>query len=87
MATYEKSEYGRVFNSARQEQGFISQADLDAFYRHYDHQKNCSECQQHGPGVWLDDGFQPTMNSCAVADRLYCESLEVRKTSVPKAAA
>lgn len=64
-------EYGRIFNQARKEQGFKSQEQLDAFYAEYDHTQACSECQKPGIGVWLDDGYQPTMNRCVVAQKLY----------------
>lgn len=60
----------RNFTQARKEQGFKSQAHLDAFFRYYDHTKACAECQKPGPGVWLDDGFQPTQNRCDEAKRL-----------------
>ena len=62
--------FGRIFNQARKDQGFKSQTHLDAFYAHYDHTKACPECQKPGPGVWLDDGFQPTMNECEEGKRL-----------------
>jgi hypothetical protein len=65
--------FGRDFNQARQQQGFRSQAHLDAFYRHYDHTCQCAECQQPGPSVAIDDGFQPTQNRCDVARTLETE--------------
>ena len=65
------NQYGRTFNEARKAQGFTSQANLDAFFRHYDHSKTCAECQKPGPGVLLDDGYQPTMNSCPEHQELY----------------
>ena len=68
----------RLLNQSRIAQGFKSQAQLDAFFAHYDHTKNCAECQKPGKGVWLDDGFQPTMNSCAVADQLYKQYINIR---------
>lgn len=64
------SEFGRIFNKARRAQGFRSQAHLDAFYRHFDHIESCPECQKPGAGVLLDDGFQPTMNHCEIAQAL-----------------
>jgi hypothetical protein len=64
------TEFGRTFNQARKAQGFSSQAHLDAFYRHFDHIENCPECQKPGSGVLLDDGFQPTMNRCDLAQEL-----------------
>ena len=67
----DQTKYGRSFNQARKAQGFKSQAQLDAFFAHYDHQKACAECQKPGPGVLLDDGYQPTMNECDAAKLLY----------------
>lgn len=64
-------EYGRLFDAARKAQGFKSQEQLDGFYRHYDHTHSCVECQKPGPGAFIDDGFQPTQNQCAVASRLF----------------
>lgn len=64
------TEFGRDFNETRRKQGFRSQAHLDAFYAHFDHTESCTACQQPGPGVLLDDGFQPTMNRCNVAREL-----------------
>jgi len=64
------TEFGRQFNEARKQQGFRSQAHLDAFYRHFDHTETCQECQKPGSGVLLDDGFQPTMNRCETARQL-----------------
>jgi len=61
----------RLLDAGRIAQGFRSQAMLDAFFLHYDHTKACAECQKPGRGVELDDGIQPTMNTCAEADRLY----------------
>ena len=63
----------RSLDEGRISQGFKSQAQLDAFFRHYDHTKGCTECQRPGRGVELDDGIQPTMNSCATADILYAQ--------------
>lgn len=68
----------RILDAGRIAQGFKSQDMLDAFFRHYDHTKGCAECQKPGPGVELDDGIQPTMNSCAEADRLYAAYLQVQ---------
>jgi len=61
------TEYNRTFDAARKAQGFKSQAHLDAFMRYFDHTQDCPECQKPGRGILLDDGFQPTMNRCAVA--------------------
>lgn len=62
--------FGREFNQARKDQGFKSQAHLDAFYAAYDHTKVCAECQKPGTPVELDDGMQPTMARCEEGRRL-----------------
>ena len=64
----------RQFDEGRKRQGFRDQAHLDAFYRYFDHTKQCAECQKPGPVAWLSDGPQPTMNECNTAKRLYKES-------------
>ena len=69
-------EYSRIFNEARKTQGFKSQAHLDAFYAVMDHRDGCVECQKTGHGVWIGDGFQPTQNECAEAQRLNKISFE-----------
>lgn len=65
---------GRLFTQSRRDQGFKSQAHLDAFFAHYDHTKACGEC---GPGraVPLDDGMQPTFRECDAALSLYLDVL------------
>lgn len=65
-----QSTFGRIFNAARKAQGFHSQLQLDAFYAYMDHRAGCAECQKPGPGVALDDGYQPTMSECTEAKRL-----------------
>lgn len=72
--TYNPNDFTRVFNEARRDQGFRNQEHLDAFYRYTDHRRGCQECQRPGPGMWVDDGWQPTRNSCEVADRLFAAS-------------
>lgn len=69
--------YGRILTAERVKQGFKTQNQLSAFFRHYDHQKQCAECQKPGPGAMLDDGVQPTMNSCPVADKLYADYISI----------
>lgn len=64
------TEYGRVYNEARQAQGFKSQVHLDAFFAYYDHAKTCPNCQGM-TGVALDDGFQPVQILCGDGERLY----------------
>lgn len=62
----------RIFTRARQEQGFRSQAHLDAFYRSLDHVAGCEECQKPGPPFELADGsLQPTVNRCSEENRLF----------------
>jgi hypothetical protein len=56
----------RLLTPERQAQGFRSQEQLDAFYRYFDHTRSCAECQREGTGVWMDDGWQPTVNRCAI---------------------
>jgi len=61
----------REFTQARKEQGFKSQAQLDAFYAHYDHVKACEKCKALDSAVLLDDGWQPTVGECYEAKSLY----------------
>lgn len=56
--------FGREFNAARKAQGFKSQAQLDAFYAAYDHNKDCADCHKRNGHALLDDGCQPTQGSC-----------------------
>ena len=72
------TEYGRAFNTARQRQGFRSQAQLDAFYAHYDHVSSCPDCKALDGYVLLDDGYQPTVGECPDAQSLYCAYLQVQ---------
>lgn len=66
----ESAVFDRTFNAARKAQGFRDQAQLDAFYRSYDHTQTCTTCQQPGQDVWVFDCWQPTMKRCAEAKRL-----------------
>lgn len=59
----------RELTQDRKEQGFTSQAQLDAFFAYLDHSK-CECCQKTG-GVAFDDGFQPTQILCSEGQRLY----------------
>lgn len=63
--------FGREFNEARKSQGFTSQAQLDAFFAHYDHVNCCPDCEALDSHVLLDDGWQPTKGECATAKALY----------------
>jgi hypothetical protein len=65
--------FNRTWNDARREQGFRSQVDLDAWFRYHDHTEECAECQQPGQAVWTGDGYQPTMNRCATANKLFTD--------------
>ena len=65
--------YGRQFNQARKQQGFKSQAQLDAFFAHLDHTNNCPDCKALDGGVWLNDGYQLTVGQCPVAKQLDAE--------------
>jgi len=69
-----------MFDSARQAQGFQSQAHLDAFFAHYDHTTACADCASRNGYVALDDGMQPTMGQCDVARRL---DAAVSRAAVP----
>lgn len=75
-ASTTSTEYNRTFNDARKRQGFTSQKQLDAFYAHYDHTKNCKDCHALNSYVDLSDGPQPTQGQCAVAKALYAEYLK-----------
>jgi hypothetical protein len=59
------------FTAARKEQGFRSQADLDAFFAYHDHTEDCAECHLPGTSVFIDNGFQPTQHRCAAAKELW----------------
>lgn len=60
----------RTFDAGRKEQGFKSQAHLDAFFAHYDHTKRCAACASLNSHVLLDDGWQPTQGQCDIAKTL-----------------
>lgn len=62
----------RVFTIARHEQGFASQAHLDAFFLAYDHGRTCPECQREG-SVWLEGSasWQPVKVLCPEGRRLF----------------
>ena len=72
----ETSAPGRVWDAQRQAQGFRSQAHLDAFYVHVDHERACAECGQPGPAVWLegDASWQPTSAQCETGRALFLAS-------------
>ena len=63
-------EFGRTFNEARKAQGFKSQADLDMWYRAYDHTSTCPVCSRVGGYVELSDGMQPVNARCEIGLRL-----------------
>jgi len=62
-------EESRKYTIERQQQGFRSQAHLDAFYATYDHGKTCPECQGIGM-TELHDGMQPVAIRCQEWKRL-----------------
>jgi hypothetical protein len=67
----ETKEFTRTFNAARREQGFKSQAHLDAFYAAYDHEKACAACQRPGtPYETTDGGLMATSARCEEGKRL-----------------
>lgn len=61
------STYNRIFDAAREAQGFRSQAHLDAFFAYFDHTEGCPDCKALDGYVLLDDGLQSTAGRCAVA--------------------
>lgn len=64
-------EFSRTFNQARKEQGFRSQAHLDAFFTHYDHQKGCAVCQNVGEIPDGQGGYYLVGGDCAEEKRLH----------------
>lgn len=64
----------RTFNQSRKEQGFKNQAHLDAFFRAYDHDKECPVCSKIAGYGQVDDGVQPYMGQCSTGLKLYHES-------------
>jgi hypothetical protein len=46
--------FSREFNEARRQQGFRSQAHLDAFLAYHDHASTCGECGQALGSLWLE---------------------------------
>jgi len=62
--------YTRTFDTARQAQGFRSQAHLDSFFAAFDHAQGCADCKALDGYVLLDDGYQPTEGRCTEARRL-----------------
>jgi hypothetical protein len=70
MSTTTQSD-SRVFTASRAEQGFRSQAHLDAFFRYHDHVQDCAECSQPGEPALIDDGMQATCRDCPTAVELF----------------
>lgn len=72
-ASYTAADYGRDFNQARKDQGFASQAHLDAFYATVDHKAGCAECQRP---TWYwnggDASWQPATAQCETGAALSC---------------
>jgi hypothetical protein len=66
---------GRAYDEQRREQGFRSQAHLDAFYASHDHTQACAVCSSIGGYAPYDDGMQPYMNQCEMGRSLYAASL------------
>lgn len=61
-----QTKYGREFNQARKDQGFVSAEHLAAFFASYDHAESCPDCQ--GTGWYWNEGdaaWQPTSKRCA----------------------
>lgn len=55
----------RILTPARIDQGFTTQAQLDAFYATIDHAASCDDCQGTAGSVDVGDGFQPIARRCA----------------------
>lgn len=64
----------RHYGQSRREQGFRSQAHLDAFYASLDHDETCTDCRRTTI-VTHDDDQQGIVVSCPVAHELYLASL------------
>ena len=64
----------RTMNASRRNQGFRTQAHLDAFFRFYDHHRACGVCSSVAGHFELDDGMQPYERRCAEGRRLENES-------------
>lgn len=62
--------FTREWTEDRREQGFTPES-FARFMAYMDHRDCCEECKRPGPGVLLDDGYQPTQNECVEAARLY----------------
>ncbi len=69
------TEYSRHFNQGRKEQGFRSQAHLDAFFASFDHAAGCPVCSKVAGHVELSDGLQPYMGQCDDGRELYKRSM------------
>ena len=64
------TDHERELTPERRAQGFRSQAHLDAFFRGYDHSRQCPVCNTVAGFMPLDDGMQPVMGRCAEGRRL-----------------
>ena len=71
--------FGREFNESRKVQGFQSQAHLDAFFAAFDHNQGCADCRQRDGHVLLNEGWQPTVGSCAIHQQLERAYFEVSR--------
>lgn len=76
--TSETKVFNRSFNQARKEQGFRSQAHLDAFFAAYDHTEGCAACKALDGFALVDDGWQPTSGRCETAKRLERASWDLK---------
>lgn len=61
--------------------GWHSMDQIRAFKAYMDHRDGCEECKKPGPGVLLDDGYQPTCNECDTAVGLYRAYLDTKRPS------
>ena len=71
---YQDPAASRTLTAERRGQGFESQSHLDAFFRAYDHSRECPACQAVAGYMPLDDGMQPYMARCPEGARLERDS-------------
>lgn len=71
--------YGRTFDAARERQGFVSQAHLDAFYASVDHDSTCKDCADGWAWNGGDASWQTVRKPCPVAASLWAAYLAVSK--------
>lgn len=60
----------RNFTETRKNQGFKSQAHLDAFFTVYDHTSKCEVCTKIAGYIDIGDGMQPYAARCEIGTAL-----------------